>query len=78
LDPKKQLEDLGVEKIFFLENEEKPYNSAIKNLGTFIIPDSFQELLSPSEQLRCLQLTHALMRSTILEYHKVSIFKREK
>ena len=58
---------LGVENKFFLEKYDNPYNNAIKNL------ESLNELSSPSEQLRCLQLTYTLMRSAITEYHKVII-----
>jgi hypothetical protein len=51
---KDQLEYLGVDKSFIIDSEDRPYNSAIKNLGKIRIIDTFQEMLSPSEQLRCL------------------------
>ena len=48
---------LGIEQKFYLINDEKPYHNSIKNL------ESLQELLCPSEQLRCIQITHTLMKS---------------
>ena len=54
-------------------NEDlRPYNNAIKELGFVkLLLESLNDYISPSEKLRCILLTHALMRSQIIDFHKV-------